>query len=86
MLRALTSHTPYGIFRSDSQGKCVYVNERWCELAGLSVDQALGDGWMAALHPDDLGRVLAEWREAGHPDPAFWIQEKVTEILEDQAA
>ena len=64
MLRALTSHTPYGIFRSDAQGKCVYVNERWCELSGLSVDQALGDGWMAALHPDDIGRVLAEWSEA----------------------
>jgi hypothetical protein len=31
-------------------------------------------------------RLLAEWREAGHPDPGFWIQEKVTEILEDQAA
>ncbi len=64
MLRALTSHTPYGIFRSDSEGKCVYVNGRWCELSGLSVEQALGEGWMAALHPDDLERVLGEWSDA----------------------
>ncbi len=64
MLRALTVHTPYGIFRSDRDGKCVYVNERWCELAGLAVEQALGDGWMAALHPDDRERVLGEWSVA----------------------
>jgi hypothetical protein len=31
-------------------------------------------------------RMLVEWREAGHPDPDGWIQEKVHEILEDQAA
>jgi diguanylate cyclase (GGDEF)-like protein/PAS domain S-box-containing protein len=64
MLRALTSRTPYGVFRSDSQGLCVYVNERWCELTGLTSDEALGDGWAAALHPDDADRVRAEWAQA----------------------
>ena len=98
MLRALTSHTPYGIFRSDAEGKCVYVNERWCELSGLSVDQALGEGWMAALHPDDLERVLAEWSAAsragrdsiveyrflrGHGD-VVWIEGFATALRDEQ--
>jgi hypothetical protein len=26
-------------------------------------------------------RLLAEWREAGHPDPKFWIKAKVEAIL-----
>jgi PAS domain S-box-containing protein/diguanylate cyclase (GGDEF)-like protein len=64
MLRALTTHAPYGVFRSDAEGKCEYVNERWCELSGLSRKQALGDGWIAALHPDDAERVRGEWAEA----------------------
>jgi hypothetical protein len=27
-------------------------------------------------------RLLVEWREAGHPDPNYWIREKLAEILE----
>ena len=61
VLRALTTHTPVGVFVSDATGACVFVNERWCELTGLGVEEALGDGWATALHPDDKARVEAEW-------------------------
>lgn len=64
LFRALTAHTPVGVFVSNADGKCIYVNDRWCELAGLAVEQALGDGWAVALHPDDFDRVLGEWAEA----------------------
>ena len=64
IFRALAAHTPVGIFVSNAEGKCVYVNERWCELAGLTADQALGDGWAAALHSEDEDRVRGEWAEA----------------------
>ncbi len=60
----LSGHTPVGIFVSDATGSCVYVNARWCELTGMSVEQALGDGWAVALHPEDAERVSGEWREA----------------------
>ncbi len=62
--QALAQHTPVGVFVSDADGACVEVNERWCELTGLGREQALGDGWTAALHPDDRERVLREWAEA----------------------
>src|SRR6185437_409872 len=42
----------------------VYVNARWCELSGLTPAQSLGNGWCAALHPDDKKRVLTEWTTA----------------------
>lgn len=64
LFRVLTAHTPVGVFVSNAEGQCVYVNERWCELAGLTGEHALGDGWMAALHPDDAERVLREWAQA----------------------
>jgi diguanylate cyclase (GGDEF)-like protein/PAS domain S-box-containing protein len=64
LLRALTEHTPVGIFLSDVNGSCRFVNRRWCELSGLSIAEALDDGWMAALHPDDRTRVTAEWAQA----------------------
>jgi diguanylate cyclase (GGDEF)-like protein/PAS domain S-box-containing protein len=64
LLRALTAHTAVGVFVSDRAGACLFVNDRWCELTGLAVEQALGDGWSTALHPDDRERVTGAWAEA----------------------
>jgi diguanylate cyclase (GGDEF)-like protein/PAS domain S-box-containing protein len=64
LFRALTAHTPVGVFVSSASGGCEYVNQRWCDLAGLTAEQAAGDGWVAALHPDDAARVMAEWDQA----------------------
>ena len=61
LLAGLTTHTPVGVFMSDATGACRYVNERWCELTGLTFAQAMGDGWADAVHPDDRERVAAEW-------------------------
>lgn len=41
LFRVLTAHTPVGVFVSNAEGQCVYVNERWCELAGLTGEHAL---------------------------------------------
>ena len=64
LFRALTAHNPVGAFVSDPAGRCLYVNARWCELAGLTDEEALGDGWSHALHPEDVERVLGEWAAA----------------------
>jgi diguanylate cyclase (GGDEF)-like protein/PAS domain S-box-containing protein len=62
---ALAAHTPVGIFISNAEGKAIYVNERWCELTGLTSEEAMGDGWRVALHPEDAPRVTPEWEQAG---------------------
>ncbi len=64
LLKGLLSHTPTGVFMSDANGECRFVNGRWSELTGLTFEEALGDGWVAALHPDDRERVAREWQEA----------------------
>lgn len=64
LFRSLAAHTPVGVFVSSPDEGCTFVNDRWCELAGLQAEQALGDGWIAAIHPDDRERVLAEWEVA----------------------
>jgi diguanylate cyclase (GGDEF)-like protein/PAS domain S-box-containing protein len=64
LFRSLTEAAPVGIFRTDAAGRCLYVNERWCEIAGLDVAAALGDGWVVAIHPDDREKVTREWNKA----------------------
>ena len=59
--RTLASHAPVGIFLSDRNGSCIYVNDRWCEMAGLTPEQAHGHGWLAAVHPDDRERIASGW-------------------------
>ena len=60
----LTTLSPVGILLTDTQGNCVYVNEKWRRLAGLSTEKAAGPNWMQALHPDDRERVSQEWYSA----------------------
>ena len=61
--RALASAAPVGIFEIDAAGDGVYVNERWCELAGRSAQDAYGKGWVDAVYPADRERVFASWSE-----------------------
>ncbi|MDA0673411.1 MAG: PAS domain S-box protein, partial [Cyanobacteria bacterium] len=63
-LSTLTAVVPVGIFRTDLEGNCQYVNDRWCELAGLNATAALGTGWARAIHPDDREGVVAAWQAA----------------------
>ena len=55
-----------GIFRMDARGACGYVNAAWVELTGMSRANAMGDGWIGALHPEDRDAVVALWRDSAH--------------------
>lgn len=60
----LADFSPVGVFETDAEGGCLFVNKRWQEFSGLSQEQALGRGWVNAIHPDDMKAVLVEWAEA----------------------
>ncbi len=48
----------------DAQGNLMTANQRWQELTGLSEGQSLGNGWLAALHPEDLHRIQPIWKHS----------------------
>jgi len=62
--RILTEYSPVGIFRTDSSGGTVYVNPRWCEISKLSFKEAVGDGWLNAVHPEDKNMLIEGWKKA----------------------
>jgi diguanylate cyclase (GGDEF)-like protein/PAS domain S-box-containing protein len=61
---AILDDVPAGIFETDAEGQCRFVNRRWQAYAGLSAKAALGSGWAEAIHPADRDRVFAEWEAA----------------------
>ena len=52
---------PVGIFHTDVNGQTTYVNSRWCEISGMSYEDALGDGWLEIVHPEDRSRLINNW-------------------------
>ena len=42
-------------------GSNEFLNRRWQDYTGLSVQEGLGWGWKVAIHPDDLGSLMAKW-------------------------
>jgi PAS domain S-box-containing protein len=70
----LAKASPVGLFRTDAEGHCLYVNERWCAIAGMTQEEALGEGWGKAIHPDDRERVFTAWYEAARQRLPFQLE------------
>ena len=71
---SLVAAAPVGIFRTDAAGRCIYVNERWCQISGLQPEAAMGSGWLASLHPKDRGRIAAAWKQFICQDHPFQLE------------
>ena len=59
--RMLVNLSPSGIYMTDENGKCTFVNEAWCKMAGMEPEEAYGDGWINAIHPNDRSHVFNLW-------------------------
>ncbi len=64
LFHTLAKISPVGIFRTRADGYTTYVNPKWCQLSGMKADEALGDGWLSAVHPEDRNKLSEGWREA----------------------
>ena len=56
--------SPAALYRTNVNGSCLWVSEKWEELSGCLQKDALGDGWQRVIHPDDLQHLLVEWSRA----------------------
>ncbi len=72
--RLLASNAPVGIFLTDAEGNCTFANRRWCQIAGMTQEQALGTGWTKGLHPDDRTWIDEAWYEAARSGKTFSLE------------
>lgn len=64
--RSIADSTPFMIFATGVNGENIFVNRRLMEFTGLALDDLLGEGWLAQVHPEDRPRILAEYTSAFH--------------------
>ena len=62
LLRQLTDSGPLLIWSTDPAGNAQHLNRQWLDYCGLTLPEALGSGWLAALHPDDKDAFVETWR------------------------
>jgi PAS domain S-box-containing protein len=62
--RLIASTAPVIIWMSGADRRCTFVNESWADATGLPPASALGDGWTAGIHPEDVERSLNTYRSA----------------------
>lgn len=60
----LANITPVGVFLTKPDGYTTYVNSKWTTISGLSKEEALGYGWLKAVHPEDKIQTEKGWKLA----------------------
>jgi PAS domain S-box-containing protein len=61
--RTLADTMPQVVFIATASGFVEYVNRPGLEYMGLRLDDAIGFGWLGAIHPDDRQLVADRWLE-----------------------
>lgn len=67
----LAAVSPVGIFHSNTEGISLYVNERFCQITGLTETEALARNWAQRIHAEDRDRVLTQWRRSAQKKLPF---------------
>ena len=62
--RNMADTAPVMIWVSGPDKLCTFFNQEYLTFTGCSLSQALGDGWFAKVHPDDLDACYASYSSA----------------------
>src|SRR6266850_1111751 len=61
-LRLTIDTIPVLAWSTRPDGSNEFLNQRWLDYTGLTIEEARGWGWKVAIHPDDLPRLLDVWQ------------------------
>ncbi|MGR7024703.1 SpoIIE family protein phosphatase [Geodermatophilus sp. URMC 62] len=61
---AMADLAPALIWVADAEGRRVFLNAGWSAFTGRAVEEELGEGWRAGLHPQDRDRYAGTVRAA----------------------
>ena len=75
--RALFDVSPQMVWFADAEGRCTYVNKYYTDFVGLPAERVLGDGWLAALHPEDRAGARAAWAGAVASEGDYEVEYRI---------
>jgi PAS domain S-box-containing protein len=63
-LQILVEAIPAYVGTNLPDGSLDFISQSWLDYTGLSREQWMGWGWVSTIHPEDVDRVVANWRVA----------------------
>jgi PAS domain S-box-containing protein len=60
-LRTIVDAIPGMAWSATADGSVDFLNQRWCDYAGVRMEDALGSKWQKTIHSDDAGPLPAYW-------------------------
>lgn len=68
---------PALVWRVDINGSCDYLNRVWLEFTGMKKEEALGEGWTKAYHPDDRADYIKLMTDAFNKKMRFETEKRI---------
>jgi len=56
--QTMADAAPIMIWMSGIDKGCTYLNKQWLEFTGRTMEQQVGEGWAASVHPEDYATTL----------------------------
>lgn len=66
--------SPVMIWMSDANKLCTYVNQGWLAFTGRKIEDEMGSGWAAGVHPEDVGGCIAWYTAAFEAHEKFQLE------------
>jgi PAS domain S-box-containing protein len=76
-LREVIDTIPAYVWTARPDGSVDFVNRRILEFSGMSLEQATGDRWQSAIHPEDLDHYLEAQRAAVASGGPFEVEARL---------
>ena len=62
--RVMVDAVPVIVWMSNTELHYTYLNKNWPAYTGQALEKSLGSGWLDAVHPDDVERIIAVFADA----------------------
>lgn len=72
--RQLSALSPVGIFQIDLQENLTYINDRWCEITGITQSNADLTTWLNSARSADRRTLYKAWRALTSREESFVIE------------
>jgi PAS domain S-box-containing protein len=81
--RLLATSIPQLVFRTRPDGHRTWGSPQWISFTGLNLQDSLGEGWLGAIHPDDLEATRAGWR-AALSSGEYYVEHRVRRVTDGE--